>query len=55
MLHKTNINCIFVEQYSTRYDYAYTEVRGKFDCDRAQATDQNCEVWQDAGQSDPAG
>ena len=55
MLHKTNINCIFVERYSTRYDYAYTEVRGKFDCDRAQAAYQDCEVRQDASQNYPAG
>ena len=55
MLHKININCIFVERYSTRYDYAYTEVRGKLVCDRAQATDQDCEVRQDASQDYLAG
>ena len=55
MLHKTNINCIFVERHSTRYDYANTEVRGEFVCGGAQAAYQDCEVRQYAGQNYPAG
>ena len=40
----------FVESNSTRYEYAYPEVRDKFVCDRAQATCQDCEVRSDAGE-----
>ncbi len=54
MLYKFKNNRTFVEQHSTRYDNAYTEVRGKFVCNRAQATCQDSEVRQDARQDNPA-
>lgn len=51
MLHKTNINCIFVERYSTRYDYACTEVRGEFVCEGARTTHHDCKFRQGAGEN----
>ena len=48
MLHKSKYFCIFVEPNSIRYNYAYSEVRDKLVCDRAQATYQDCEVRSDA-------
>ena len=44
MLYKSKYNCIFVEQYSTRYSYAYTEVRGEPFGGGAQTAHQACEV-----------
>jgi len=49
MLYKSNINCIFVVSHTARYDYAYSEVRGEFVCDRTQTAHQDCEVRQNAG------
>lgn len=40
--------------HTTRYDYAYPEVRGKFVCNGAQATYQDCKVRQDAGKDYPS-
>ena len=44
MLYKSKYNCIFVEQHSTGYSYAYTEVRGEPFGGRAQTAHQACEV-----------
>lgn len=44
MLYKSKYNCIFVEQHSTRYSYAYTEVRGESFSGGAQTSHQACEV-----------
>lgn len=50
MLYKSKYFRSFVESNSTRYEYAYPEVRDKFVCDRAQATYQDCEVRNDASE-----
>src|SRR5574344_1687805 len=50
MLYKSKYFRSFVESNSTRYEYAYPEVRDKFVCDRAQATYQDCEVRSDASE-----
>lgn len=44
MLCKSKYNRIFVEQHSTGYGYAYTEVRGESFGGRTQTSHQACEV-----------
>ena len=44
MLYKSKYYCNFVEQHSTRYSYAYTEVRGEPFGSGAQTAHQACEV-----------
>ena len=51
MWYKRNIICVFVVPHTTRYDYAYSEVRGESVCNRAHTTDQDCEVRHIAGQN----
>jgi hypothetical protein len=53
MLYRRNLNCIYAVAHTTRYDYAYSEVRGESVCNGAQAVDEDCEVRTIAGQDYP--
>ena len=56
MLYIIKNSCIFVvSSNTTRYDYAYTEVRGEFVCNGSQATDQDCKVWKLSSTNHPQG
>mgnify|MGYP003802432505 FL=1 len=56
MLYIIKNSCIFVvSSNTTRYDYAYTEVRGEFVCNGSQATDQDCKVWKISSTNHPEG
>lgn len=50
MLYKSNNNCNFVEQHSTRYSYAFTEVRGEPFGGGAQTAHQDREVGREVRQ-----
>lgn len=50
MLYKSKYNCIFVEQHSTGYGYAYTEVRGEPFGGGAQTAHQDREVGREVRQ-----
>lgn len=50
-----NITRTFVASYTTRYDYAYTEVRREHVYNRAQTAHDNCEIGQNASKNNHEG